>query len=123
LRFSRVARCDRAVQGTRGAGRLADRALDRLEADLGEEDYLVGSRFTVADLTAATLLYPLVSPPQAPSAFTHMPEPYERFRASLRKRRGYRWVQEIFHRHRLTTQPGTQDATKHDAARAAPSRR
>ncbi len=84
-------------------------AFDRLEAELGEEDYLVGSRFTVADLTAATLLYPVVSPPQAPSAFAHMPEPYERLRASLRERRGYRWVQEIFRRHRLIKQPGTPD--------------
>jgi hypothetical protein len=29
-----------------------------------------------------------------------MPEPFERFRDTLRERRGYRWVQQIFHRHR-----------------------
>ena len=37
-------------------------ALDRLEAELGGRDYLVGDAFTVADLTAAALFYLLVSP-------------------------------------------------------------
>src|SRR5271163_2602467 len=41
--------------------------LDRLEAALGDREYLIGGRFTVADLTAAALLYPLVRPSQAPS--------------------------------------------------------
>jgi glutathione S-transferase len=76
-------------------------ALDRLEAELGEQQYLVGGRFTVADLTAAALLYPLVRPPQGPSDIERMPEPYERFRAPLCDRPGYRWVQEIYRRHRL----------------------
>jgi hypothetical protein len=30
-----------------------------------------------------------------------MPEPFEAFRASVSERPGYRWVQEIFRRHRL----------------------
>jgi glutathione S-transferase len=77
-------------------------ALDRLEEELGDRDYLVGDRFTVADLTAAALFYPLVLPPQvsASGKIGQMPEPYERFRSSLRERRGYRWVEEIFRRHR-----------------------
>jgi hypothetical protein len=29
-----------------------------------------------------------------------MPEPVEQLRAQLRKRRGYRWVEEMFRRHR-----------------------
>jgi len=86
-------------------------ALDRLEAELGERDYLVGNRFTVADLTAAALFYPLVRPPQAPSAVTRMPASYERFRDPLRERPGYRWVQEIFRRHRSVERSG---ALEHD---------
>ena len=74
-------------------------ALDRLEAELGGGEYLVGESFTVADLTAAALFYPLVLPPQGP-ALPDPPAGFERFRAPLRERRGYRWVEEMFRRHR-----------------------
>ena len=73
-------------------------AFDRLEAELGAGDYLVGDRFTVADLTAASLFYPVVQPAQAFA----LPDPtpaYERFLAPLRDRRGFRWVREVFARH------------------------
>lgn len=75
-------------------------ALDRLEAELGGNDYLVGDSFSVADLTAAALLYPLVRPPQAYVTIDRMPEPVERLRAQLRDRPAYRWVEETFRRHR-----------------------
>jgi glutathione S-transferase len=75
-------------------------AIDRLDAELGDSDYLVGDRFSVADLTAAALLYPLVLPPEAYVAIESMPAPVEQLRAQLRERRGYRWVQEMFRRHR-----------------------
>ena len=90
-----------SVQAAEHARQKILAALERLEVELGDEDYLVGGRFTVADLTAAALFYPLVLPPEAPAVVKQMPEPYERFRAPLRSRRGYRWVEEIFHRHRL----------------------
>jgi glutathione S-transferase len=76
-------------------------ALDRLEAELGDGEYLVGANFGVADLTAASLFYPLVRPPEGP-----MPpdEPaargFEAFREPLRERRGFKWVAEMFRRHR-----------------------
>jgi glutathione S-transferase len=85
--------------------------LDRLEAELGDGDYLVGGRFTVADLTAAALLYPLVLPPEAPRQLGSEPPPaYERFRAPLKNRRGYEWVREMFarHRRRLPVPAGAQ---------------
>lgn len=74
-------------------------ALDRLEAELDGNEYLVGDRFSVADLTAAALFYPLVLPPEGPL----LPDPpagFERFRAPLKERDGYRWVEEMFRRHR-----------------------
>jgi glutathione S-transferase len=74
-------------------------AFDRLESELGPGDYLVGDDFTVADLTAASLLYPLVQPPEGPS-LPRAPEGFERFRAPLKERPGYRWVQEMFRKHR-----------------------
>jgi glutathione S-transferase len=76
-------------------------ALDRLEAELGGGEYLVGDVFTVADLTAASLFYPLVRPPEVQY---QMPEPWPegfvRRRAELVDRPGFHWVQEMYRRHR-----------------------
>src|SRR5262245_19165907 len=91
--------------GVRSADAAADaraavmRAMERLEAELDGNDYLVGDGLTVADLAAAALFYPLVNPPEGPGLPVG-PEPLESFRAALADRRGYRWVEEIFHRHR-----------------------
>jgi glutathione S-transferase len=83
---------------------------DRLEAELGEDGYLVGGRFTVADLTAAALFYPVVMPPEAPRPLTDLPERYERFRVQVRDRPGWRWVEEMFRRHRRKERaPAAQD--------------
>jgi glutathione S-transferase len=73
--------------------------LDRLEAELDGDEYLVGDVFSVADLTAASLFYPLVLPPEGPD-LGEVPEGYERFREPLKDRPGYQWVAEIFRRHR-----------------------
>jgi len=96
-----------ALRYKAGSGQAAETArhkivaaIDRLERELDEHDYLVGSRFTVADLTAAALLYPLVLPPESPAITDRMPDSYERIRDTLRERRGYRWVEDIFRRHR-----------------------
>jgi glutathione S-transferase len=91
-------------------------AFDHLEAELGDGEYLVGERFTVADLSAAALLYPLVLPAQGPPAIMRMPEAYEAFRALLRERRGYQWVQEMFNRHRLDSSAGANLPDGHDRA-------
>jgi glutathione S-transferase len=74
--------------------------LDHLEQELGDRDYLAGDSFSVADLTAASLFYPLVLPPEGPQGLADPPEPFERFRAPLKERRGYQWVEEMFRRHR-----------------------
>jgi glutathione S-transferase len=88
------------------SGRHADEArkgvtdaLDRLESELGENEYLVGERFTVADLTAASLFYPLVLPPEGPLQMDTPPE-LSVLRDSLAARRGFQWVTEMFARHR-----------------------
>ena len=74
-------------------------ALERLDRELDGNEYLVGDSFTVADLTAASLFYPLVTPPEAP-AVAATSERLEEFRERLRERPGYRWVGEMFARHR-----------------------
>jgi glutathione S-transferase len=74
-------------------------ALDRLEAELGDNQYLVGERFTVADLTAAALFYPLVLPPEGPLQL-EPPRTVAELRDALAGRRGFQWVNEMFARHR-----------------------
>jgi glutathione S-transferase len=76
-------------------------ALDRLEAELDSNEYLVGDSFGVADLTAAALFYPLVLPDEGPLAGDEPPPAgLAEFRAPLEERPGYKWVEETFRRHR-----------------------
>ena len=73
-------------------------ALDRIESERGGRDYLVGESFTVADLTAASLLYPLVWPPQ----FQYeLPEPPAwEFLGADRDHPALDWIREMWRRHR-----------------------
>lgn len=76
-------------------------ALDRLESELAGGDYLVGDQFTVADLTAAALFFPLVSPPEFQYEIPDpWPAKWEEFRRENADRLGYRWVEEMYRRHR-----------------------
>jgi glutathione S-transferase len=78
-------------------------ALDKLESELerGEGEFLVGESLSVADITAASLFYPVVVPPEGPlDPSLPRPPALDRFRESLSDRRGYRWVEETFRRHR-----------------------
>jgi glutathione S-transferase len=89
-------------------------ALDRLDAELetSDGDYLVGDSFTVADLTAASLFYPLVLPENAPLPPDQaLPEGYEQFREPLKQRRGFNWVAEMFRRHREAGRPAAAGVT------------
>jgi glutathione S-transferase len=80
-------------------------ALDKLEAELegGDGEFLVGGRLSVADITAASLFYPLVVPPDGPLP-PDLPRPpaFDRFREELSERAGYKWVEETYRRHRYS---------------------
>ncbi len=77
-------------------------AMDRLESELQPSGYLVGDRFTVADLTAASLCYPAIQPPEFPyPSVTEIPSEAREFLASIADRPGGRWVAEMYRRHRL----------------------
>ena len=79
-------------------------ALDRIEAELQPSGYLVGEQFSVADLTAAALLSPLIIPPEYPYPLPGpWPEPLASFRASLAGHRAYAWASEMYRRHRGTS--------------------
>jgi glutathione S-transferase len=74
--------------------------LDRIEAELGDGEYLVGDAFSVADLTGAAIYYPLVFPPEGPQILTEGPAAFEEYRLSFSDRPAFRWASEMFARHR-----------------------
>jgi glutathione S-transferase len=78
-------------------------AIDRLEGEISASGYLVSESFTVADLTAAALLYPVARPAEFPYpmvADDDLPASWRNFLASLARRPGVKWVTEIYRRHR-----------------------
>jgi glutathione S-transferase len=84
----------------RSRGTLAA-ALDRIETERDGGDYLVGESFTVADLTAAALLYPLVWPVQFPYK---LPDPPRwEFLEPLRDHPALGWISEIWRRRRSSS--------------------
>src|SRR2546425_734681 len=82
-----------------------DEELGRLEAELHPSGYLVGDRFSVADLTAAALLAPVVFlPPEFPYAPPGpLPAPVARWREAFAGRRASHWAAEMYRRHRGTS--------------------
>jgi glutathione S-transferase len=83
-------------------------AMDRVEAELaaGNGEFLVGESFSVADLTAASLFYPVVGPDEGPlPPGQPVPPALQRFREELSDRPAFKWVEETFRRHRQPALP------------------
>jgi glutathione S-transferase len=86
----------------------AREARDRIEAGMARidaalaagGDYLVGNSFSVADLTAAAIMYPIAMPPEGPRALVEVPPPFDEFRRSFAERPSYAWIADTFRRHR-----------------------
>jgi glutathione S-transferase len=76
-------------------------AMDRLADEVRPSGYLVGDRFSAADLTAAALLSPLVMPEQAPYEWPpHLPEEFARAREQFSAHPAFGWAREMYARHR-----------------------
>jgi len=76
-------------------------ALDRIERERRGREYLVGDSFTVADLTAAAMLSPLLQPPEIQYPLRIEWPPYLRdYRGELLKHPAARWAAEMYRRHR-----------------------
>ena len=81
-------------------------AFHKVEAESGPDGYLVGDSLTVADLTAASILAPIVVPPEFPYIKLRPDDraaQSREFRASLKDRLGFKWVEDMYARHRGTS--------------------
>jgi glutathione S-transferase len=97
-----VMRADMGIDAERSAlSRAAvEAALTRLEAELQPSGYLVGDAFSVADLTAAALLVPLLHPDEFPYRLPPLVPALASWRAMVADRPGFRWAVEMYRRHR-----------------------
>ncbi len=76
-------------------------AFDRLDREIGPHGYLAGDSFSVADLTAAALLSPLVFPAEYPYPVpSPLPPAGRRIQERFAGRPGFAWAGEIYRRHR-----------------------
>jgi len=73
-------------------------ALDRIEAEVGPSGYLVGDAFTVADLAAAALLFPVAWPPEL--QYDYPEPPRSGWWGSLTRHPAAAWITEMYRRHR-----------------------
>ncbi len=89
------------ADSAKAAGAQVEAALARVEEATGKTGYLVGARFTLADLTTAALLFPLVFPDEIPFELpTPQPELFTRWVARWDAHPGAGWVRAIWSRHR-----------------------
>jgi glutathione S-transferase len=87
----------READAERSRGRIVT-ALDRIESERSGREHLAGDDFSIADLTAAALLYPLVWPAELQYA---SPEPPNwAFRDSLADHPAVGWIRDTYRRHR-----------------------
>ena len=91
-------------------------ALDRIEQERQGRAYLVGDRFTVADLSAAALLGPVIQPPEIQYPLqVELPPQVEEYRAGVMRHPAALWAAGIYRMHRgrsaersLSTKEGLQ---------------
>jgi glutathione S-transferase len=76
-------------------------ALDRIARELQPSGYLVGEAFSVADLTAAALLAPLLQPAELQYPLTvSLPHSLRQYRDGLARHPAAQWSLEMYRRHR-----------------------
>jgi glutathione S-transferase len=75
--------------------------LDRIAAEIGGSGYLAGDAFSIADLTACSLMAPVLPAAVCPLApDREMPDELEAFRARVADHPAVEWAAGIIRRHR-----------------------
>ena len=93
-----------SADSAKRARELIVAGFDRIEAERAGGDYLVGDRFSVADLTAAALVGPLFDPPEFPwHPKGDMPPGLVRESAELSEHPAAQWALRTYSKHRLPT--------------------
>ena len=84
------------------AGRaVTQQALDTVARESARTGYLAGDRFSVADLTAATILFPTCMPPEYPVALPEpLPEGWRRWLERWQGHAGCEYVRRMYREHR-----------------------
>lgn len=83
------------------AREVIDRSLTRVSRAASETGYLVGDGFTVADLTAGALFFPLYYPEQLPNGVPDRNHPvFKAWLDSWRDHEGRPYVESLFRKHR-----------------------
>jgi glutathione S-transferase len=91
-----------SAENASGAERRFMLAFDRLDAALERGPFLVGNRFSRADLTACALLWPLCRPGESQSEVEAvLPPTVCALRKQLQHRRFYQWVLERYQEDRV----------------------
>ena len=73
--------------------------IERITAEVGPSGYLVGDSFSVADLTAASILYPLAEPPEFQYTIPKFPDTVYEWRDSL-PQESLEWIRRMWREHR-----------------------
>jgi glutathione S-transferase len=83
------------------ADRLLTSNMQSVAKLIGKEGYLAGDSFSVADLTAASLIAPLIDPPHPDMKKPGpMPERLAELTEKWRNHAAGRWALEMYERHR-----------------------
>lgn len=84
------------------ARREFDIAMNEIEKRLKQKQYLVGEKFTRADLSVASMLSLLVMPPEHPLPWREIPDPQTRiFYDDYKDHSVTMWVSKMYRDHRL----------------------
>ena len=90
------------------AERLVAANMESIEKITFKTGYLAGDSFSIADLTAAALLAPLIDPPHPDMRKpAPMPERLQELTEKWRHHAAGRWVLEMYDRHRPLVDPGS----------------
>jgi glutathione S-transferase len=77
--------------------------LEKIEARIEDHEYLVGDEFTVADLTAASLLSPIMEVDEFPfTPESGFPSSVEELREDYASRSAIQWAKKVYARHRVS---------------------
>ena len=91
-------------RSTRSSHDSVEVVLEKIEARIEDHDYLVGGEFTVADLTAASLLSPIMEVAEFPYApESGFPSSVRTLREQYASSAAIRWAKRVYRRHRTNS--------------------